>query len=183
MGAAQRLGSTRHDQRRPGLRSLDLGTLVQLHALGQEPIPHHRHQLRVVVGQNRALIDQDDLGAQPAERLGELAADRPASQHQEPRWQHGQIEDRLVGQVIQCSQPGQLGHRRPAAGRDHEPPGADPVRACLHKARADEPRLFPQDGDAQPLKSLDAILRRNARDDAADVPAHRQEVDLRARRS
>ena len=83
----------------PGSARSDLGALVQADAFRQQPRAHHRAQLRVVLGQDRALVDDRDLGAQATERLRQLAADRPAAQHQKPLRQLGQVEHGLVGQV------------------------------------------------------------------------------------
>ena len=139
-------------------------------------------QLRIVARQDRALIDHDDLGAEPAERLGELAADRPAAEHQQPPWQLRQIEDCLVGQAVQFRQPRHRRDRRPAAGRDHVAPGTDLPAAHLDQVGAGKPCLLAQNRHAQPLEALDAVVRGDAVDHTADVPTHGGEVDARDRR-
>ena len=98
---------------------------------------HDSDQLRVVLGQDRALVDQDDLGAQATERLGQLAADRPATQHQERPWQlpAGRRRSRWSGSPS-AGQPGHWRDRRPAAGRDDEAARADPVPAGLRPGPA-----------------------------------------------
>ncbi len=81
-----------------------------LDALPGQPVPENGACL--CIGNRQETIgrfDKADLRAQPAERLGELGANRPGAQHQHPARDRREGKDILVGQK---RRPGEPGNRR-----------------------------------------------------------------------
>jgi hypothetical protein len=157
----------------------DLDPLAHRDALGQELAADHLGQLGIVLGQNRAEIEQGHRRAQPPVRLGQLAADRPGAEHDQMGWRRAVLEDRLVGVVGHRGQAGDRRHRRPAAGRNHEAARPHPVRPGHDLGRAGEAGARAQHGHAQPLKASLAVMGRDRRDHAMDMVMGAGEVDRR----
>ena len=112
-----------------------------------------RHQL----GDVRVLADHDargsistcgDLGAQPREALGQLAADRAAAQHHQPLRQHAQAPDRVGGDVAHFVDSGIAAARTVArrrrsrwSGSVRRLPARHGSRSPRSRARRSSPRL------------------------------------------
>jgi hypothetical protein len=71
------------DARPRRLGAQDLMALIKGDAIGDQGAAEHGHQLGIVLGQQARHLHQADLGAQPAEGLGQLAADGAAAHEQE----------------------------------------------------------------------------------------------------
>ena len=158
-----------------------------LHALGPQRGCHQRRHLLVLAQQQaRPLLHQRHLRAQPGKTLRQLAADRPAAQHQEPlrgRWQRGKTRPQgVTGHIAGLGQPRQRRHHRPGAGGNHDAAGAQPLRAAVGMLDLDRPGVA-QGGvalhhlHAQAGVAGHAVVRGNGGDHALDALHHGREVD------
>jgi hypothetical protein len=112
---------------------------------------------RVLVGRRQEAAvtpDQRHPGAETAEGLRQLDADRAAAEHDQVVRQLGQLEDVVVGQVRPLGQAGDRRHRRRGAGADEEPFRRDGAVADLERARVPERGRPEQDVDALASKLL-----------------------------
>ena len=171
---------------------LELGPLA-LHLLD----PAAEHEIDAVAGEG-ALHDLGGVGvlalehvgahleqvhpdAEALERLGELAADRPAADHREARGAPGELEDRLVRAEAGAGEPGYGRSRGARARRDHGAPEAQLRAGHEGAVRAGKARLAEEHVDAE----LAGVARRrvlvaDARADAAHA-LHRVGEGLRGR--
>ena len=164
-----------HASRFPAHRH-DPGVLDKLDAIVAKPGAQQVDQFGIVAHQDGCHLDHGDPGTEVAEGLGELDADRPAADHQQVLWQPVGIEDGLVGQVRHVGQTRDRWNGRHRSGRDHEAAGADLGRTTPDPVGSHEPGPFPDDPHTQAFEALDRIMRRDLRDDAADMLLHRLEV-------
>ena len=172
----------RHDRRQPVAAPLDP---ADLHALAQvDPVRDQRaaHDVDgggIVPGQDRAPLQDRHRRAEPAVRLGELAPDRPAADDDEVLGPFCEVEDRLVGEVRRLGEARHRRYRGPRARGEDRPARPDPRPVGLDLDPVPgEARLGLDHGDAQALEALDAVVRGDAGDHAAEVVADVEEVDL-----
>ena len=87
----------------------------------REDVREQRPDLVVLPGQQAGQHLHDrDLAAESAERLGQLAADRTAAQHQQARRQLGQFPDAVRGDVGHVGEAREWAARRAARRREHD---------------------------------------------------------------
>jgi hypothetical protein len=86
-------------------------------------------------------VDDGRLAAQPGERLGHLAADRPAADDDQRLGHSLEIEEILVGEVIDVGETGDRRHQRAGAGGDEDAFGGQRLRANLDRVWVDEFRV------------------------------------------
>jgi len=153
--------------------------VVDNYALVMKALADDLHQLRIVLRQQGRHLHERDRGAQPAESLRQLDADRAAADNEEMAWPLDQIEDRLVREAGHAVETGQRRHQRRRAGGDHEAAGPDAEITGGDFARAGEARLGAEDAHTEAGEALFRVMRRDGGDDAVDVVVHASEVDQR----
>lgn len=101
-------------------------TEVEGHPVGLEGGGDDGAGGRLLLGEQAvAGLDELDGGAEAGERLGELAADRPAAEHDEGVGERLEVEDRLVRQVAGLGEPGDRWEKGRRAGGEDEAAGAN----------------------------------------------------------
>ena len=88
-------------------------------------VEHDRGAFRIVLGERRRGLQHRHLRAEPAMRLRQLEADRPAADDDEMLGAALEFEDRLVGEIGRLGKARDRRHRGGRAGRDHEAPRLD----------------------------------------------------------
>src|SRR5438034_358324 len=138
--------------------------------------------VRVLADENvRGGIEEDDLGAQAAERLRQLAADRAGADHGERGRALGQREDALVGQEAGLGEPrdGRVGRAR--AGRDHGALEAKRRAVDRDRVRPGEASVAQEDVNAElVLEALGRVVVADARPQPPHALHHGAEVRLGA---
>ena len=152
--------------------------LTQVDAFVDQPLAHHGDGIGIILGQDVVAFEDRDAGAEPAMRLGHLAADRSTADDDQMFRTTGLIKDRLVGEVGNVFQAGDRRCDGARAGRNDEPFGADQLVANGDFARTGEAAGALDDLDAKTLEPLDGVIRFDGLDDAMDVIVHRGKVDL-----
>ena len=134
----------------------DPGVEPDLEAVAGERIRQDLRRIALLSGQEqRELLGDRGRDAEPAERLGELAAQRPAADHEQPSRQLGQLEDALVGQVAGLVEARQRGSIRPRSGRDHRLVEAELGAVDGQPVARDEPRVAMEHLDAEVGQAVD----------------------------
>ncbi len=159
------------------------------HAVGFEGLPRTGRDFGVLADHDaRQHLDLRHLRAQPGEALRQLAADRPATEHHQPRRQFAQAPQRVAGQVADIVQAWQRRHERRRAGGDDDAAGGQRLRAAvvlldLYGPRIDQPGVARDDIDAQRGVARHRIVRLHRAHDTGHARHHLREVDARVRRS
>ena len=141
--------------------ALDLGLLEDGDAFGAKPGDDDRGQFGVVLAEGGKRLDDRDLRAQPAVRLRQFDADRPAADDDQMVRPPAVFEDCLVGEELDRVEAGNGRHHRRRSGRDDEAPRADLDVPGNDRARVLEARLGLDDMDAERGEALDGIVRRD----------------------
>ena len=102
---------------------------------------------------------QGHLAAQAGKRLGQLAADGPGPQYQQAPRRLADLPHGIRSQVIQFSQPGNIGHPGPGATGDDDIAGGDGPAVHLHLPGRADARLALQAIHPQGGKALYRIVR------------------------
>ena len=118
------------------------GVKADRHAFGlQDRLDRVRH-LGVLAGdQARRLFDHRDLGAEPAEDLGELEPDIAAADDHEMARQAIEFEQRRVGQRADLIDAREVRDHGAAADIDEDLAGLEGVASDLDRVGRDEPRV------------------------------------------
>ena len=123
-------------------------------------------------------LEQDHLGAQAGERLGQLHPHGPTPEHQQPLGQLAQPKDRLVGERPDRVQALHRRDARAGAGRDHEPVGHDAALVHLHRVVVQEASVAGEQLDPLGAEPFRGLLARHLFDHTAHPLHHPAEVDL-----
>ena len=114
---------------------------------------------------------------QPGEGLRELAADRPAAEHEEPRGQLIDIPHRLARESVDTVETLDARQDGRGAGRDDRLTEADALAVHLRLAGAEKVRRAERDAGAHGVESFGGVLRLDRADGGVHVPHDRGEVD------
>ena len=109
--------------------------------------------------------------------LGQLGADRAATDDDQVAGPRPVLENRLVGQVGHVVEAGDRWRGGRRAGGDDEPPGANDKVADSDFAASGERRPRLHHPDAEAFEAIDGIDRRDRGDDAVDVVVDALEID------
>ncbi len=139
------------------------------------------HQFGIVARQHRAGVNHCDRGTEPAMRLRQFDADRPAANHDQVRGQGAVGEHRLVGQERHAGKAGDRRHDGRRSGGDDKAARPDHRVAGGYRAGIDEMRLGTEDLHPERRKALCQVVRGDCGDDPRDGVHHRGEIDLRRR--
>ena len=153
--------------------------LEQIDSLGAQPRAHHVDQLGVVVAHQGEHLDDCHARAEPAKRLGEFGANRPAADDHQMLGRLGQPKHRLIGQERCLVESRDRRHHRPAAGCHDEAPRAHFDVARLNSVLAGETTVVLDDVHAEPFEALDRVVWRDAGDDVVDMVVDGGEIDRR----
>ena len=149
-----------------------LCAFMQRDALMQQPGAQDSHGLRLILGQVGGALDERHHGTEAAEGLRHFHPDRPAAEHEQVVRPVGQSEYGLVGEVGRLAQARHGRHGGGRAGGDDNAPRADPLACGLDFMRPGETGGGLDDGDAQRLEALDAVMRGGDGDDAVHMRTH-----------
>ena len=169
-GPAVAVGEPDRPRGAVALDALDRAPVHHADALGREARLDDPRGVLVLARQDvRVGVQHGHLAAEPAERLGQLAADRPRADHAEPARPLGEVEHRLVGQEAGLLDALDRQRDRARAGRDHRLLEAHQRAADRDRVPAREARVAEEHVDAE----LVAVARRGivVADLRAD-PAH-----------
>ena len=165
-----------------------LGAQPQRHPRAGQRLRRDRRDLVILAGEQAlALLDQRDAAAQPRQRLRQLAADRPATEHRQPLRRLAQPRPQgVAGQEGQIGQAGQRRHGRRRTAGDDDGAGAQHLGRTVGGRDLDMPGIE-QPGTAgahlhaQRGVALDRVVRghrghrlRHPRHHRAEIRAHRR---------
>ena len=122
------------------------------------------------------------MRAEACEGLRELAADRPAAQHDEAPRQLAQLPYGVGGQRFRALDAGDRRDDRPGAGRDDDGARAERAAADLDGPWRRDASFALDALDAKPRIALDRIVRLDGAHDALHPLHHLGEVEIHRRR-
>jgi hypothetical protein len=162
------------------LRAADLddpGGKRHVDAVRPEGAMEDLRRVRVFPRQKpRDLFDDRHLRAEPPERLGEFASERPRPEHEEPPRQAGQGKNRFVGQESGLFEAVDGRDEGARARGDHGPGKPQRPAVDLHGVRPGEPGIAEEDVHAQAGKPLHGVIAADARPQGAHPFHHGREV-------
>ena len=142
--------------------------------------PDERGSFGLIARKDLALFHDCDGGSEPPERLSHLEADRSSADDDEVIGPFAQAKDRLIGERLGVSQPGNVGDKGMGSGGNDITAGANAMGPGNHLVAAREAGGLGDHANAQSLEALHAVVRRDGSDDLMDVVMDAAEVDARA---
>ena len=121
-------------------------------------------------------FDLNHLAAETLKGLGQLAADRPAAQHQQPAWLLAQAPDGVRGVALHLLDTGDLRHQRARASGDDDAAAAQGLAVHLHRPGRGEFGFALDHLDAQSAVALDRVVRGDIADHPLDALHHRGKI-------
>jgi hypothetical protein len=137
-------------------------------AIGAQLVANDRNGVGVVIGEQRADIDDRNPGAEPHKGLRQLATDHAAADDQQMIGQVGQVENRVVGEVRRVGQSGDRWNRGIGPGGNDEAPRCYVTIADGDRIRTSERGVAEDHLDAEAAEALGRIMRLDRRDRRGD---------------
>ena len=163
--------------------ALHLRVEPHLDAVSAQGVGEDLRGVALLAGEEvRLPVGDDHLAAQAREGLSELAAERPAADHQQTPGALGQVEDRLVGEIAGCFQALDRRTGGARAGGDDGLLELEPGAGDLDRAAIDERRVAQEHVDAQGLEPLGRVVATEVGAEAAHPLHGRGEIGFRGHR-
>src|SRR5438552_4062792 len=160
------------------LDSLNSTVEKHLNAFANKTLLHHLSRIRIFfVEQMSFVMQQENLGTQPAEGLGQFAANRATADHRQPARLVGQVENSFVCEKARLDQAIHRWDRRASARCNHSFSEAQPLSFHFDRFRIGESRLSKKNVHAKTLKALGRIMMTDPGPQPAQTFHHRRKVN------